>query len=322
MNFDANQYHQGIVIRKSSGTYDIFSDGQRVKCVSSIIAPTKDSRNSPNADAQSIVVGDQVIFTIHPDKNGVIHHILPRRNQFTRRACTPSPTAYAHEQVIVANIEQAVIIASADNPPPGWNLIDRYLVTAEMGDMTGVICINKMDLSENFRSELYAELFSRAEEYRAIGYRVVFTSAVKNDGLDELKAVLQGSTSVFLGKSGVGKTSLLNLLLPGINHRTNEVSSGRLHRGKHTTTDLEMFSLENGGVIIDTPGMREFGLWQIPPDELAFCFPEMRPYLGHCRFGLDCAHDEEPGCAVRKAVLDGQIDPRRYKSYLRMRSDL
>lgn len=322
MNIDTNQYHQGIVIRKSSGMYDILADGQRVKCVSSIIASQNDSHNSRNTESQSIVVGDQVIYSIHPDGSGVIRQILPRKNQFTRRACTPSPTAYAHEQVIVANIEQAVIIASADNPPPSWNLIDRYLVTAEMGEMTGVICINKMDLSENLGSNLHIELFNRAEEYRAIGYWVIFTSAAINDGLDELKAVLQGSTSVFLGKSGVGKTSLLNMLLPGINHRTNEVSSGRLHRGKHTTIDLEMFSLENGGVIIDTPGMREFGLWQIPQEDLAYCFPEMRPYLGNCRFGLDCAHDEEPGCAVRKAVLDGQINPRRYKSYIRMRSDL
>jgi ribosome biogenesis GTPase len=155
------------------------------------------------------------------------------------------------------------------------------------------------------------------EEYRRIGYPVLLVSALTGEGLEGLKQSLQGRLSVFLGKSGVGKTSLLNALEPGLGLRVNQVSRVT-GKGKHTTTHLEMFSLAHGEAIIDTPGVREFGLWEVEQQDLALFFPEMQPYVGKCRFGLGCRHDEEPGCAIRKAVTAGQVSPRRYQSYLRL----
>jgi ribosome biogenesis GTPase len=142
---------------------------------------------------------------------------------------------------------------------------------------------------------------------------------VTGEGLEEIKQALQGKISVMVGKSGVGKTSLLNAIQPGLGLRVKEVSRGEQGKGLHTTTHLEMFPLEGGGAIVDTPGIREFGLWDADSDSLDQLFPEMRPLIGKCKFGLDCSHDEEPGCAVRKAVVDGKISPYRYQSYIKLR---
>jgi ribosome biogenesis GTPase len=140
--------------------------------------------------------------------------------------------------------------------------------------------------------------------------------------MNELKSALQGKTSVLVGKSGVGKTSLLNAIQPGLGLRVKAVSSGEIGKGRHTTTHYEMFELEFGGRLVDTPGMREFGLWDIQADELASFFPEMRAYVGQCKFGLSCSHDREPGCAIRKAVMAGTISPYRYQGYMRLREEL
>ncbi len=164
------------------------------------------------------------------------------------------------------------------------------------------------------------EIEAVATEYKAIGYEVILTSAETNLGLGELQAALNGCLSVFVGKSGVGKSSLLNAIEPGLGlrvQRTNEITG----KGRHTTTHLEMFHLKAGGAIIDTPGIREFGLWNLEQDDLALYFPEMRPFVGTCKFGLDCQHDQEPGCAVRKAVNNRQISPYRYQSYLKLKAE-
>jgi ribosome biogenesis GTPase len=147
---------------------------------------------------------------------------------------------------------------------------------------------------------------------------VILISAVTGEGLEDLRDTLRGRISVLLGKSGVGKTTLLNALQPDLGLKTAAISHAT-GKGRHATTALEMFPLHWGGAIVDTPGVREFGLWDIDSDDLALFFPEMRPYIGRCRFGLDCEHDEEPGCAIRKAVMAGQINPQRYQSYLRMK---
>jgi ribosome biogenesis GTPase len=145
---------------------------------------------------------------------------------------------------------------------------------------------------------------------------------VTGEGIEELKSALQGRMSVLVGKSGVGKTSLLNALQPGLGLRVKKVSSGELGKGRHTTSHYEMFNLDFGGLLLDTPGMREFGLWDIHADELAALFPEMAGYVGQCKFGLSCHHDREPGCAVRQAVMAGNISPYRYQSYMHLREEL
>jgi ribosome biogenesis GTPase len=264
-----------------------------------------------------IAVGDRVRFIGTGDGVGMIIEVLPRRSQMTRRSAVPMPGAHPFEQVIVANLDQVVPVFAAAQPAPKWGLLDRYLVSAEASGLQALICITKLDLVTERDGNIGAELLDAVQTYRHIGYPVVLTSAVTGEGIEELRVALNGHISALLGKSGVGKTSLLNALQPGLGLRVNQVNE-RTGKGKHTTTSLELFplNLEDGeaGAIVDTPGIREFGLWNVDGDDLAHYFPEMRSLVGRCRFGLDCRHDEEPGCAIRKAVTGGQINPYRYRS--------
>jgi ribosome biogenesis GTPase / thiamine phosphate phosphatase len=219
--------------------------------------------------------------------------------------------------VIVSNADQVMPVFAAASPTPKWGLLDRYLVTAESAGLPALIVITKMDLAGKNRG-LEAEL----EIYRHIGYPIQFVSSITGRGIEELKSALQDRTSVLVGKSGVGKTSLLNAIQPGLGLRVKAVSQGELGKGRHTTSHLEMFELELGGRLVDTPGMREFGLWDIASEELAFLFREMACYVGRCKFGTSCNHDQEPGCAIRKAVMAGEISPQRYKSYIHLKEEL
>ncbi len=329
-------HNQGVVYKKSTGFYTVLTAGRMVSCAISsrlrkeLIYPTAD----PNSlrpvvrEVKSIehidpvAIGDEVVWLDALDGSGMIVDILPRRSVFTRRTSVPMPGAHAFEQVIVANVDQVVPVFAAANPEPKWNMLDRYLVSAESLNLPAVICINKLDLLQDNESMKEA-LLRVVDEYRKIGYVVILVSAATGDGLDAFKQELHGKLSVLVGKSGVGKTSLLNAIQPGLGLRVNEVSQAT-GKGKHTTTHLEMFSLENSEIedasnIVDTPGVREFGPWNVEEDDLALFFPEMRPFIGLCKFGLDCQHDEEPGCSIRKAVMAGQITPRRYQSFLSLK---
>jgi ribosome biogenesis GTPase len=263
------------------------------------------------------VVGDEVQYIDAGDGSGMIMAVLPRHNQLSRRSAVPMPSAQPYEQVIVANIDQVAPAFAAANPKPKWHLLDRYLVSAEAAGLPALICITKMDLVTEQNRPNDRPLSETLEIYREIGYLVITSSARTGQGLEDLREALRGRTTAFLGKSGVGKTSLLNALQPDLGLRVRAVSlvTGK---GKHTTSHLEMFPLDFGGAIIDTPGIREFGLWDVEAGELAFLFPEMRPYLGTCRFGQNCWHDQEPGCEVRTAVSAGEISPYRYQSYMRL----
>jgi ribosome biogenesis GTPase len=225
------------------------------------------------------------------------------------------PTANPFEQVIVANIDQVAPVFAAANPPPKWNMLDRYLVSAESLSLPSLVVITKADLAKGDGGSLDGNLDQVLQEYRHIGYHVIVTSIVNGQGLDELKEALHDRITVLVGKSGVGKTSLLNALQPGLGLRVNEVSQAT-GKGKHTTTNMQMFSLNIGGAIVDTPGMREFGLWEAKDQDMALFFPEMKPFVGTCKFGLDCHHKNEPGCAIRKAVSEGLISSQRYQSFL------
>jgi ribosome biogenesis GTPase len=347
---------QGTVIKKSNGLFTVRSEGLVFLCSLSTSLrlgseprvaserrekrrekqgkPSQDRRRAlePKPDpAQAIVVGDRVCFHSQAAGSGEIFAVLPRRNKLARRSAVPMPSARPHEQVIVANIDQVVPVFAAASPAPKWNLLDRYLVSAEAAGIPALVCITKLDLAGEEETAPGEALEQIVDEYREIGYPVILTSAATGLGMDELRRALAGRVSVLLGKSGVGKTTLLNALQPGLGLRVNEVSRAT-GKGKHTTTQQELFMLDSkplvmpgngdGGwkeaAIVDTPGIREFGLWDVDGSDLALFFPEMRPYIGRCRFGLDCRHDEEPGCAVRKAVTTGKISPRRYANLVRL----
>ncbi len=303
-NMNNTTSNSGIVIRKTRNHYLIWSGEEPIPCELS-------NRLKKQSNTHPIAVGDEVIW----NEAAQITEVLPRRNWLSRRGAVPMPSAHAQEQVLVANVDQVVPVFAAANPRPTWNLLDRFLVSAEVAEIPVLICLTKLDLVEGDQLE---EIEAVAAEYRAIGYDIVLTSTVTGRGLDDLKARLQGGLSALIGKSGVGKTSLLNAVEPGLGLRVQSTSKAT-GKGRHTTTTAEIVPLASGGAIVDTPGIREFGLWDVTEDDLAWFFPEMRPFIGQCKFRLDCQHDEEPGCAIRKAVMEGQISPYRYQSYLKLR---
>lgn len=321
-DIDARTHAQGVVMKKTKGHYFVESGGRLVTCEISprlrkvLVYPTADP-HSLRPVVQSVreietvdpvAVGDQVRFVDEHDGRGLILEVLPRRSRLSRLAAGAKPL----EQVMVANLDQVVAVMAAAQPEPKWNLLDRYLVSAESLGLNALIVIAKLDLLGDSR-----ELLAEVANYRRLGYPVLLTSAVDGTGLEKLKSLLQGRISVLVGKSGVGKSSLLNALQPGLGLRVNAVSQVT-GKGRHTTTHLEMFPLEFGGWIVDTPGMREFGPWEVDGEGLALNFPEMRSLVGTCKFGLDCRHEHEPGCAVIKAVANGRVSERRYQSYLKL----
>ena len=214
-----------------------------------------------------IAVGDLVRFIPTGDEAGMIVEVLPRRSQMARRSAVPMPGAHPFEQVIVANLDLVVPVFAAAQPALKWGLLDRYLVSAESSGLNALICITKLDLVTGHAGKMDSEFQGMLDTYYRLGYPVIMTSVVTGEGIDELRQALTGRTSAFLGKSGVGKTSLLNALQPGLGLRVNQVNE-RTGKGKHTTTALEMFPLagtdaEGPGLIVDTPGIREFGLWDV-----------------------------------------------------------
>ncbi|MBK9601104.1 MAG: ribosome small subunit-dependent GTPase A [Anaerolineales bacterium] len=324
-----NENDLGIVFRKSLGHYTVHTNGQEIDCELSsrlhkqLIYPTADPtslRHRVQAVREiehidPIAIGDQVRFLDAGQGRGLITEILPRRSKLSRPM--PVPGQRVFEQVIVSNADQVLTVFAAASPTPKWGLLDRYLVTAEAAGLPSRIIITKMDLA-NKNETLEKDLAI----YRRIGYPIHLVCSSTGDGLEELKQALHGRMSVLIGKSGVGKTSLMNALQPGLGLRVKAVSQGDVGKGRHTTSHLQMFELDFGGMLVDTPGMREFGLWDISSEDLASLFPEMERYVGQCKFGLSCQHDHEPGCAIRKAVMSEQINPYRYQSYLRLREEL
>jgi ribosome biogenesis GTPase / thiamine phosphate phosphatase len=324
---DDRSSQKGIVYKKTGDSYILLSNGQFIPCklASSM---QKNFDYSAKGKVRSVhllhhdpvAVGDEVRFVSKSGDVGQIVEVLPRHNWISRRTSVPMPGALPDEQVIAANIDLVMPVFAAASPTPKWNLLDRYLVSAEAAGIPALVCITKLDLVEK-EGVIDPGLLAIAEEYRRIGYPIILTSVIRSFGLAELKEILPDKTTVLLGKSGVGKTSLLNALEPGLGQRVSEISSFT-GKGRHTTSVSELFPLADGGALMDTPGIREFGLWDVSDQDLAGYFPEMRPFVGQCKFGLNCSHDEEPGCAIRKAVMAELISPRRYASYLHLREDI
>ncbi len=305
----------GIVIRRYPAACDVLASGQMYRCAlaGSLSRPApRAPRRFSDASGTSlaIVVGDEVRIEPQGCDTGVVRALEPRRNALGRRA-----DRHGHVQVVAANVDQIVAVFAAAQPAPKWRMLDRYLVIAESEGIPALICVTKIDLVD--AGALAREL----RHYAAAGYPLEFISARTGAGLELLRNRLAGRTSVMVGKSGVGKTSLLNALAAGPERRTGEISA-RTGKGRHVTSVAERVPLPGGGAVIDTPGVRELGLCDLDARELAACFPELRPLLGQCRFADGCTHSHEKGCAVRAAAESGAIDPRRYNSYLRLLSDL
>lgn len=279
--------NEGIVMKALSGFYYV-DDGTSVTACRGR-GRLRHEKNPP-------LVGDRVRFTPLGNGQGSLDEILPRRNQFYRPA--------------VANVDQLVIIASEATPVTDPFLIDRVAAIAAGRDCQSVICINKCDLAPGKTLE---------EIYSSAGFPTLRVSAETGEGIDKLRRLISGKVSAFTGNSGVGKSSILNALDPNILLATGDVSE-KLGRGRHTTRHVELFRLSCGAVVADTPGFSSFDVDRMElmrKEELAWCFPEFRPYMDECRF-QDCAHLKEQGCAVLQALKDGKIKPTRHQSYVRL----
>lgn len=255
-----------------------------------------------------IAIGDWVKVSRQGEEAGMIEEVEPRKTMLYRMAPTPRGE---YQQVIIANADQAVFVYAAAQPAPRLRMLDRFLVIAEKEHITSIIVANKVDLSSVAKARA---LFDR---YQKIGYPVLYTSVVSHQGIEQLKQTLIDKVSLFAGPSGVGKTSLLNQIQPGLGLAIREVSEST-QKGKHTTVARKLVPLDEGGYVADTPGLKALDLWDIEPEEVDGYFPEISARVSDCRFS-DCTHIHEPGCAVKEAVEHKEIHLERYQSYLRMR---
>ena len=294
------QYLQGLIIKAQSGFFTVETDQGLVVC------QLRGKLKRGKAKGDIAAIGDRVHITVLVDGSGVIEEVEERERAIVR--LDPRPQG-EYQQVMLANPDQAVFVFAAAHPAPRLRMLDRFLVIAEKQKISAVIVVNKTDLVKNAK-----EMFGL---YESIGYRVLYTSAKTGEGLEGLKRILTGKVSALAGPSGVGKSSLLNAIQPGLGLAVNEVSAA-INKGKHTTVTRQLFRLEGGGYVADTPGWRSLALWDTEPEELDAYFLELRDLVAHCQFS-DCTHIHEPGCAVIAAVEDGRVHRQRYESYLRLR---
>ncbi len=296
----------GVILRARSGFYTVRTDdGRDVEC--RLRGRVKKDRQATDL----AVIGDRVRISLLPDGAGMIEEVEARSSRFSRRQ--PGPRGTWKEDMLVANVDQVLVVFACADPMPHLRMLDRFLVVAEHNEVPSVVVANKVDLVGIQHARAIFGLYER------IGYQVHYVSAREGMGIEELGDQLAGRTSVVTGPSGVGKSTLLNAVQPGLRLATGDVSEA-LHKGRHTTTSAELHPITGpaNGYVADTPGLRELGLWQIPDEELAWCFPEFVEHLGGCGFN-DCTHLHEPRCAIRDAVEAGNIPPERYDSYRRLR---
>ncbi len=295
---------EGLVTKSTGSWYQVKTPGgQRVDCRIKGKFRTKGITTT-----NPIAVGDRVDFTMEPELGtGVITDLYQRKNYIIRKSINLSKQA----QILAANLDQAFLVVTLASPRTSLGFIDRFLVSAEAYDIPASLVFNKLDL---FSDEGLAILDEFKAIYQNIGYPCYEVSALEGTHVDQVAEAIRDKVTLFSGHSGVGKSSLINTLLPELQLRTTEISEWH-DKGMHTTTFAEMFELPHGGYIIDTPGIRELGVIDIEKQELSHFFPEMRARLNQCRFN-SCRHITEPGCAIIKAVEEGEISQSRYESYL------
>ncbi len=281
---------EGIIVKGYGGFFFVLSDGEIWRCRGS---------GRLRYEEQHLLAGDHVQFEPLGADEGVIKKVLPRRNMLIRPP--------------VANVDQAIIVFSLAQPEPDLILLDRLLVLCGYEGIDAVICFNKIDLVSSETASDFAGI------YQKLGYPTVLTSATLGEGIEDLRKLLKDKISVFAGPSGVGKSSLLNSLEPGLSLKTGEVSR-KLRRGRHTTRHVELLSV-GGGLVADTPGFSNLELPQMKSTELGLYFPEIRELTAGCRFS-DCLHLGEPDCMVKKALADGSLIASRYQNYLKLLSEI
>lgn len=292
------------VVRATGSWYDVLHDGETVRCRIRGRLRLKGVRST-----NPVVVGDEVACEADEGGDYVIADILPRRNYVIRRASNLSKESH----IIAANVDQALLMASLRSPETPTEFVDRFLVTCEAYKVPVTILLSKLDLQD---AEAVAEF--RAV-YKGAGYRVLEVSVREGRGVEEVRELLAGRTTLVSGNSGVGKSTLIQAIDPSLDIRTGEISESH-HKGRHTTTFSTMYPLAGGGAVIDTPGIKGFGLIDIDEAELWHYFPEMMRVAPACRF-YNCTHTHEPGCAVTEAVKAGEIAWPRYESYLKIRDE-
>ncbi len=294
-------FKRGLIIKAQSGFFTV-ETGEGL-----VICRLRGKLKQGRAIGDIAALGDNVQIELLTDGSGAIETVEERKQAIVR--LDPRPQGI-YQQVLLANADQAVFVFACANPNPKLRMLDRFLVITEKQKIPAVIIANKVDLVENAK-----ELFS---VYESIGYRVIYTSTKTRVGLDELKSQLQNKISALAGPSGVGKSSLLNEIQPGLGLAVNEISKV-MNKGRHTTVTRQMFALDGGGYVADTPGWKSLALWDTEAEEMDAYFPELRDLVPQCQFS-DCSHKHEPGCAVLAALKAGTVHPERYDSYLRLRA--
>lgn len=291
----------GVVTQATGSWYEVLSEGETLRCRIRGRLRLKGVRST-----NPVVVGDEVECVEDEHGDHLITGIAPRRNYVIRRASNLSKESH----IIAANVDQALLMVTLRQPETAWEFVDRFLVTCEAYKVPVKILLSKMDLQQEEQVAAFREV------YEQIGYEVIGVSVTTGEGVERVRELLSGRTTLLSGNSGVGKSTLVGEIFPTLDIRTGEISES-FHKGKHTTTFSTMYPLEGGGAVIDTPGIKGFGLIDIDDAELWHYFPEMMETACDCRF-YNCTHTHEPGCAVVEAVKDGRIAYERYESYLKI----
>jgi ribosome biogenesis GTPase len=307
------KHFQGLVVKSQSGFFDVRltpspAEGGEEKTVT---CQLRGRLKQGGRKGDIIAVGDRVRISLLPEGTGMVEEILPRTRAIVRM--DPRPRG-VYRQILLANPDQALFVFACASPPPRLRMLDRFLVIAEQQKIPAIIIANKVDLIGREKAE---KIFGH---YPKIGYPVLYTSAEKNIGIEDLRFTLHGKLSALAGPSGVGKSSLMNAIQPGLGLAVSEISKA-LNRGTHTTNFRQLLPLAGGGYVADTPGWKSLSLWDTRPEELDGYFPEIAPLVAQCRFS-DCTHVHEPGCAVLEAVRNGKLHSERFNSFLRMRDGL
>ena len=305
----APEVREGLVLRSTGSWYDVRSGDETVQ------ARVRGKFRLEDRDVTNpVAVGDRVAMRMESDGTGLITELLPRHNKLSRRA---AGRRAGREHVLVANVDAAWCVQAARLPSFNPGFVDRFLVMAEAYGVPAGVVINKADLI--VREDHAEDIAYWQGLYEHLGYPVLLVSAETGEGVDDFRARLAGKISVVAGPSGVGKSTLLNAVEPDLALRTGAVSE-KTRKGRHTTTFAELLPVA-GGYVADTPGIREYGIWDMEPEELSGYFVEMLPYLDDCKFS-PCTHDHEPDCAVKEAVEHDEIAPERYLSYLNILASL